>query len=75
MAQGDRVRAEEHARRAAQLAPGSKAWYNLGHVLNRQNRPGEARAALMRLDPEKEPMKNWSGYWAELARANDALGR
>jgi len=75
MAHGDAERGEEFARKAANLAPGSKAWYNLAYVLVRRNQPGEARAALMRLDPDQEPMKGWSGYLAVLARSNDALGR
>lgn len=75
MANGDADRVEEFARKAANLAPGSKAWYNLAYILVRRNQPGEARAALMRLDPDKAPMKGWPGYLAVLARSNDALGR
>jgi predicted Zn-dependent protease len=73
--QGDRERSYEFARKAANLAPGSKAWYNLAYGAVRMNRPAEARAALLRLDPTVEPMKGWAGYWGVLARANDALGR
>lgn len=73
--QGDRTRAYEFARKAADLAPGSKAWYNVAYMAVRLNRPGEARAALMRLDPDREPMRGWIGYWGVLARANEALGR
>lgn len=75
MNHGDRDGALSFARKAAYLAPGSKAWYNLAYLLYRMNRPGEARAALLRLDPDKEPMKGWTGYWGELARTNEALGR
>lgn len=75
MANGDADRVEDFARKAAYLAPGTKAWYNLAYILVRKNQPGEARAALMRLDPDREPMKGWSGYLAVLARSNDALGR
>jgi tetratricopeptide (TPR) repeat protein len=72
---GDRDTALDLAWKAATLAPGSKAWYNAAYIAVRNNRPAEARTALLSLDPEKEPMKGWAGYWAELARANDALGR
>lgn len=72
---GDRPKALEFAWKAANLAPGSKAWYNVAYMENRLNRPGEARAALLKLDPSREPMKGWAAYFAELARANEALGR
>jgi len=72
---GDRDTALDLAWKAAKLAPGSKAWYNAAFIALRNNRPAEARSALLTLDPEKEPMKGWAGYYAELARANDALGR
>ena len=72
---GDRDTALDLAWQAAKLAPGSKAWYNAAYIAVRNNRPAEARTALLSLDPDKEPMKGWAGYWAELARANDALGR
>lgn len=72
---GDRDTALDLAWKAARIAPGSKAWYNAAYIAVRNNRPAEARSALLSLDPEKEPMKGWAGYYAELARANDALGR
>jgi len=73
--QGDRDRALEYAWKAANLAPGSKAWYNVAYMAVRANKPAEARAALLKLDPDQEPMKGWPGYYSVLARANDALGR
>jgi tetratricopeptide (TPR) repeat protein len=72
---GDRPLAYEHAWEAAELAPGSKAWYNVAYMAVRLNKPAEARTALLKLDPDKPPMKGWPGYWAVLGRANDALGR
>lgn len=72
---GDRENALKHNRLAAQLSPGSKAWYNLALDLNQANRPLEARSLLMHLDPNVEPMKGWPDYHTVLARANDALGR
>ncbi|MGW8267060.1 MAG: TPR end-of-group domain-containing protein [Longimicrobiales bacterium] len=72
---GDRDTALDLARKAARTAPGSKAWYNTAYIAVRNNRPAEARSALLTLNPEKEPMKGWAGYYGELARANDALGR
>lgn len=72
---GDRPLAYEHAWEAAELAPGSKAWYNVAYMAVRLNKPAEARTALMRLDPDNPPMKGWPGYWSVLGRSNDALGR
>jgi len=72
---GDRPLAYDHALEAARLAPGTKAWYNVAYMAVRLNKPAEARTALLKLDPDKEPMKGWPGYWSVLARSNDALGR
>jgi len=71
---GDRELGIEHTRKAAHLAPGTKAWYNLAYDLLPMNRPREARDALMQLDPEKEPMTGWYGYYGVLANANHLVG-
>ncbi len=71
---GDRAGALEHSRNAAHLAPGSKAWYNLGYDLLYMNRPMEARDALLQLDPDKPPMKGWYGYFGVLASSHHLLG-
>jgi tetratricopeptide (TPR) repeat protein len=71
---GDRAGALEHSRAAAHIAPGSKAWYNLGYDLLYMNRPMEARDALLQLDPDNPPMKGWYGYFGVLASSHHLLG-
>jgi hypothetical protein len=56
-------------RRAAELAPGSKAAYNQGWIAVRLNRPQEAIDALLTLDPKRGPMRRWPSYFAVLCRA------
>lgn len=72
---GDREAGIEFAREAAELAPGTKALYNLAYDLMAVNRPMEARTALLGLDPDREPMKGWYGYFGVLSSANHLLGR
>lgn len=72
---GDRELGVTRARQAANLAPGTKAWYNLAYDLLPMNRPREARAALLRLDPDREPMVGWAAYFTVLESANHLLGR
>ena len=63
-------------RRAAELAPGSKAAYNRAEVaLRRLNRPQEAVEALLSLDPERGPMRGWRLYFNNLVSAHMALGQ
>ncbi|MFC1553376.1 adenylate/guanylate cyclase domain-containing protein [candidate division KSB1 bacterium] len=61
-------------RKAAELAPGSKAVYNYAAESLRWNRPQEAVTALLTLDPERGPMRGWSGYWLCLSRSHYMLG-
>jgi tetratricopeptide (TPR) repeat protein len=61
-------------RRAAELAPGSKAVYNRAYTANRANRPQEAIDALLSLDPERGPMRGSPAYWSVLAGALALLG-
>lgn len=72
---GDRERAVEENRTAARLAPGSKAVYNVAQLANRMRRPALAVEALTTLDPDRPPMKGWSGYGAVLTRAYHDLGQ
>lgn len=71
---GDLARSVEIARRLAQEAPGTKAVYNWALIAANQNRPGEARDALRSLDPEREPMKGWVGYFGVYVGVAHALG-
>jgi tetratricopeptide (TPR) repeat protein/tRNA A-37 threonylcarbamoyl transferase component Bud32 len=72
--EGDNPEALRAIRRAAELAPGSKAVYNTAYIANRANRPQEAIDALLSLDPERGPMRGWASYWYQLALAHQMLG-
>ncbi|OLD96003.1 MAG: hypothetical protein AUG79_03810 [Gemmatimonadetes bacterium 13_1_20CM_4_69_16] len=66
---GDHERALRAIRRAAEIAPGSKAAYNVAYVALQTNRPREALHALQTLDPERGPMRGWFPYWDQLTDA------
>jgi tRNA A-37 threonylcarbamoyl transferase component Bud32/tetratricopeptide (TPR) repeat protein len=68
--EGDHQQALRVMRRAAELAPGSKAVYNRAFVaLLYNNRPREALDALLTLDPERGPMRGWQSYFSRLVEA------
>jgi tRNA A-37 threonylcarbamoyl transferase component Bud32/tetratricopeptide (TPR) repeat protein len=69
---GNRMEARTAIRRAVELAPESKASYNLAWVSLQLNDPGEAIGALDNLSPDRGPMRDWFQYWPVLA---DALHR
>jgi tetratricopeptide (TPR) repeat protein len=71
---GDYAEALRAIRRAAELAPGSKAVYNRGWAAQRDNRPQEAVDALLSLDPERGPMRGWANYFYFLFMSFLALG-
>ena len=56
-------------RRAAEIAPGSKAEYNLALELYESNHLRESREVLGHLDPTRGPMRDWLGYWRVLSGA------
>jgi len=70
----DGERALRMIRRAAEIAPGSRAPYNLGATALMMNRPREALAALSSLDPDGGAVRDWPSYWTQLAHANHLLG-
>jgi tetratricopeptide (TPR) repeat protein len=70
---GDYPEALRAIRRAAELAPGSKAVYNRALMAVRNNRPQEAVDALLSLDPDRGPMRGWRSYFAVLVRAYSRL--
>jgi tetratricopeptide (TPR) repeat protein len=72
---GDYPEALRAIRRAAELAPGSKAAYNRALMAVRNNRPQEALDALLSLDPERGPMRGWRSYFEVLVRAYWALDK
>jgi len=71
---GDSQAALLAIRRAAELAPGSKAVYNRARQALHNNRPQEAVDALLTLDPERGPMRGWRPYFEQLIEAWSALG-
>jgi DNA-binding SARP family transcriptional activator len=70
---GDNPAALRAIRRAAELAPGSKAVYNRARQALHSNRPQEAVDALLTLDPERGPMRGWRPYFEQLIGAYSAL--
>lgn len=61
-------------KKAAALGPGTKAWYNIAQGAAPSGMATEARDALRKLDPDKEPMKGWYSYYSVYTSAAHALG-
>lgn len=61
-------------RKAAELGPGTKAWYNVAQGIIPRGQAAEGRNALRQLDPDKEPMKGWYSYSSVYMDAAHALG-
>lgn len=55
--------------RAVELAPESRAAYNLGRDLVAMNRAEEGRRVLEAIDPDRGLMKGWPSYWTQLTHA------
>jgi tetratricopeptide (TPR) repeat protein len=68
----DQIRA---SRAAAEIGPGTKAWYNLALYSNYAGLTEEAFKALETLDPEVEPMRDWYSYWSVRAGLLHRLDR
>ena len=66
---GDQELALSAIRSSAEMAPGSRAWYNLGQILYWTNRPREAISAFLTLDPDRGAMRGWLPYLALLSAA------
>lgn len=60
-------------RRAAALAPGSLAQYQVGFEAIMENRPREALDALKNMDPARGDMRGWVLYWNPLTTAYHLL--
>lgn len=71
---GDRARALAVMRRAVEIAPGSRAPYNVAVNALTLNQPEAALAALATLDPDHGPIRGWAAYWTQLAHAHHLLG-
>ena len=61
-------------RQAAQLAPGSKAVYNHAVAAYQNGYVREALEAIQTLQPDRGPMKGFTGYWAIYGAIVHALG-
>jgi tetratricopeptide (TPR) repeat protein len=72
--EGDLENARLEIRRAAGLAPASKAAYNWALTAVRMGRPYEAREALASLDPDRGAMRGISRYWFRLIEASHQIG-
>ena len=73
-ASGDTEAGYRAMRRAASMAPGSRAEWWLGRAALEFNRPGEAVRVFEGLDPESEPLRGWLPYWIFKTRALHLLG-
>ena len=71
---GDLDRARVVIRRAAEVAPASKAPYNWALMALRVGRPAEARRAMLSLDPDRGAMRGDPRYWMRMADASHQLG-
>ena len=74
MMRGDRPAALRAIRRAAEIAPTSKASYNLAVELMEQGRPAEALAALEPLEAAAGAMSGFVPYPATIAVLNHLIG-
>lgn len=70
----DRATYREENRKAAAIAPGSKAAYNLARGAASTRMPHEALRALAALDPDRPPMRGWRAYWSVLISAQHQVG-
>jgi tetratricopeptide (TPR) repeat protein len=62
-------------RRAAELAPSSKASYNFAVTAFEARQPFPSESALRRLSPDVGPMRGWLPYWDLLTSALHAQGK
>lgn len=60
--------------RAVEIAPESRAAYNLGRDLIAMDRAAEGRRVLEEIDPDRGLMKGWPSYWTQLTHARHLTG-
>jgi tetratricopeptide (TPR) repeat protein len=60
--------------RAVEIAPESRAAYNLGRDLIAMDRASEGRRVLEAVDPDRGLMKGWPSYWTQLTHARHLTG-
>jgi tetratricopeptide (TPR) repeat protein len=65
----DGPRAVAAGTRAVEIAPESRAAYNLGRDLIAMNRAAEGRRVLEEIDPDRGLMEGWPSYWTQLTHA------
>jgi tetratricopeptide (TPR) repeat protein len=64
---GDDEPALNAMRKAAEIAPESKAVFNWALKARATGRPREAVDALRSLDPDRGAMRGWARYWSDLS--------
>ncbi len=72
--EGDGARALVAGRRAAEIAPESRAAYHLGRDLIAMDRAAEGRQVLEGINPDRGLMKGWPSYWTQLTHARHLTG-
>jgi TolB-like protein len=72
---GDHVEALAAIRKAALLAPESKADYNFAVQAFQARQPFAAESALRQLSPDRGPMRGWLPYWEVLTDALHIQGK
>ena len=72
---GARAPALAAVRKAALLAPGSKAVYNFAEQALESGQPFAAESALLRLSSDRGPMRGWLPYWEVLTDALHMQGK
>ena len=70
----DGARAVAAGMRAVEIAPESRAAYNLGRDLIAMDRAAEGRRVLEAIDPDRGLMKGWPSYWTQLTHARHLTG-
>ena len=71
---GEKAAALEAIRKAALLAPDSRAGYNHAVAAYERGELEEARQALQALSPDRGSMRGFVGYWDLLTNIHHALG-
>jgi tetratricopeptide (TPR) repeat protein len=71
---GDGATARAAIRQAATLAPNSRAGYDHAVALLSAGYTRAAREQLLRMDPNRGEMRDWSSYWTQRAHVAYLLG-
>lgn len=71
--QGDGAKARAAILRASEIAPNSRAGFDHAAALLNAGFARDARAQLLRMDPDRGEMRGWSPYWTQRAHAENLL--